>query len=113
MQKKKKRTSKDPAAAVDERNTKTKNSATTGSPGQAKLFSGDVPKKKEKIAAGWGEFSDPKMDPKEMLMFQPGFEGINERLNEFLREHVPRNYAEQSRQSIGKYEICWATKKLT
>ena len=69
---KKKRTSKE--TTPDERTAKTKSTATSS--GQEKLFSGDVPKKKEKIAAGWGEFSDPKMDPKEVLKFQPGFEVV-------------------------------------
>ena len=70
---KKKRASKETTSG-DDKNIKSKNSTT--SPGQEKLFSGDIPKKKEKIAAGWGEFSDPKMDAKEVLMFQPGFEVI-------------------------------------
>lgn len=67
----------------------------------------------EKKALGWGkDFGESKVDPKDALLYQEGFDGINERLNEFLRRNVPRDYAEYSCQTIGRYEICWTNKKI-
>ncbi len=68
----------------------------------------------EKNALGWGkDFGATKIDPKDALLYQEGFDGINERLNEFIRRNVPRDYEVYSRQTIGRYEISWASKKVT
>ena len=52
-------------------------------------------------------------DPREVLMYQPGLDGVNERLSAFLVDTVARDYTEYSHQTLGRYEINWAKKEVS
>jgi len=81
----------------------------------AQLFYNSHPPFSTINPAAWGELTagGAAADPREVLMYQPGLDGVNERLSAFLVDTVARDYTEYSHQTLGRYEINWAKKEVS